>query len=754
MAIQRQILGPQDHHERLGGGLYRDTRAASVLTYELLRGRASAAIIGAATVAAYATPALLDITAPIIGLYGAWVLCRRVTLPVRIPIGAKLKDQSDPSPKTKRARYGAGTWFIGWKEGTNEELWMSGDDMRNHFLIPGATGSGKTTALLSILSNALCQGSGFIYVDGKGSNGLNGLVLSLARKFGQDDNVLVLNFLVASGDKKTNTWNPFATATAEAMGELLMSQIEPSHGGGEGGNNHIFTDRAGGLVRALAPILVWMRENRGLVINVDTIHFATALESIVTLVKSFVFRTVDPATGRVTDIPVADLPDGLLHYLRGYLGDTGGYDLNLDINKQASTEPAKQHSFVVMNFTKTFTQLGVNLAHIFKCDRGDIDMRDVVLNRRILIAVLPSLEGTDVTNQALGRLVTSAIRAAMAQTMGTTLEGQYEKIVGNRPSTSATPYPILLDEAGYYITSGVDTMLAQGRELGFSIGLGFQEVGSFYKRLTENGTAPILGNPQLKIIERLEDSGPTKRWIESLGGDTEVTQVSGFNTNDAGIYTDQQQASVRRVSRVNWQDVNRLRQGEVIILFGGRRIYARLFTAIIDPQGAMRVRQGVIGTRAIAVADTDKPADAVTARLVAGLDLVQPDEPDDQSNSLIGSAMTAYASALAERLDPASEIKRVLDAVAAIQSASPPTEENRKPAPITASGAIQWHPFGQMLGSVPDLDLSPRPIPSPSATRNTELLNLVMALEIQAGATSSEGRYTATLLLNEMSQAG
>ena len=44
--------------------------------------------------------------------------------------------------------------------------------MRTHVLIFGSTGSGKTEALVSLAFNALVQGSGFLYVDGKGDNSL------------------------------------------------------------------------------------------------------------------------------------------------------------------------------------------------------------------------------------------------------------------------------------------------------------------------------------------------------------------------------------------------------------------------------------------------------------------------------------------------------------------------------------------------------------------------------------------------------
>jgi intracellular multiplication protein IcmO len=38
--------------------------------------------------------------------------------------------------------------------------------VRQHITIPGTTGAGKTSAIVSLLSNALMQGSGFVVVDG------------------------------------------------------------------------------------------------------------------------------------------------------------------------------------------------------------------------------------------------------------------------------------------------------------------------------------------------------------------------------------------------------------------------------------------------------------------------------------------------------------------------------------------------------------------------------------------------------------
>ena len=79
----------------------------------------------------------------------------------------------------------------------------------------------KRPGFSSLLANALAQGSGFVLVDGKADRDLFGKVLGLARRFGRDDDVRVLNFMVASGLKDSHSFNAFATGNADAIRELL-----------------------------------------------------------------------------------------------------------------------------------------------------------------------------------------------------------------------------------------------------------------------------------------------------------------------------------------------------------------------------------------------------------------------------------------------------------------------------------------------------------------------------------------------------
>jgi intracellular multiplication protein IcmO len=118
--------------------------------------------------------------------------------------------------------------------------------------------------------------------------------------------------------------------------------------------------------------------------------------------------------------------------------------------------------------------------------------------------------------------------------------------------------------------------------------LGFQEIAGLWARLGEK-TASLLGNANLTIAMRQAESGRTREWLQKAAGETFVTQATSYVGNDDGNYREGKTAEVRPISRVDWNDLTSLIEGEAIILFGGRRIYATLFHAMIDDSGAKRV---------------------------------------------------------------------------------------------------------------------------------------------------------------------
>jgi len=104
----------------------------------------------------------------------------------------------------------------------------------------------------------------------------------------------------------------------------------------------------------------------------------------------------------------------------------------------------------------------------------------------------------------------------------------------------------------------------------------------------------LLGNANIMIAMRQQDSGRTRDYIEKTAGQTNVTQATSYQGSSDGNYREARHAEVRTISRVEWNDLTSLIEGEAIVLFGGRRIYARVFHAEIDDTGPKRIGRSLV----------------------------------------------------------------------------------------------------------------------------------------------------------------
>jgi intracellular multiplication protein IcmO len=751
--MRRQILGPEALHERTGSQLYRDPRTGGARLVDVLKGPASGFILAAAAIGVVAEPASIDVLVPLSMFYATWVLTCRIMLPLRLPSGARRKDYNHPQPGRRKPRISEGIIAIGNDYKTQQELWIGNEDGRQHVAVPGTTGAGKTEGLLSLVSNALMHDSGFIFVDGKADNRLYAKVCALARKFGREDDVLVLNFLVASGNRDSNTFNPFSSGNADVIRELLVSQIEASPTGGHthSDTNHVFMARAVALMGALTPALVWIRDNKRLPIDIEKIRFAVELQSIASLALEKRFRRLYVDTGQVEIVDVSDIPEAFLYPLRAYLGETGGYDSSLPYNKQKSDEPAKQHSFVTMHFSGTFTQLAVSLGHVFRCEVGDIDMRDVVLNRRILVVNLPTLENSGETTAALGKIVVAALRNMMAQTLGASLEGDYQEIVANKPSMAPTPFPVVLDEVGYYVVPGMDKMLAMGRGLGFMFYLGFQEVAGLHARIGETMYS-LLGNANFQILMRLQEGSETRRYVEHTAGDTNVMQLNAYHANDFGCYREARHAEIRRQQRVDWNDLRGLIEGEAIILFGATRVYAKLFHAEVNPDGPMRLNRPVAlpAPDAGRAGEMSRHVAAIREAIIKGWA-----RPDGERSE--NQVVHALVEACREALDAGEALDDALDiAIAAAAAAPLPASRGvdlAEPGAIPPAPPTELDPMMRSAGDHPARPDDESIAVSVPVTDTGRLRDLAKIEEL-AGVSAPAARIAAKHALTARDMAG
>ena len=742
MAVARTIVGPQDQFERSGALSLRDIRPMTTRLSEELRSSASGLVLAVAAGGTWFEPAVIDLTVSVSAFYALWVLTRRPKPLMRLPKSAACPDESDPEPGRRRAKRADGTIFIGWSI-DGRELWVTAKDARQHFTFPGTTGAGKTSAILSLLVNALCQGSGFVLVDGKGDRYLFGKVLALARRFGREDDVRALNFIVASGDKDSHSFQPFAVGNADALRELLVSQLgEPRQDDANG----VFRDRAVALIGTITPVLVWLRDHKGTILNIETIRFSIELGWIWKLAIEKVALLRDPRTGTLTELDLeGEIPEDLTWPLRAYLGELPGYDPSLPLDRQRGDEPSKQHGYARFYFTNAFTQLAVSLGHIFRVECGDVDMRDIVLNRRILVVTLPALENSDLTLAALGKLVVASLRAMMAPLVGGSLEGGYTE--ADKPGMGPSPYFIVLDELAYYATSGMDRMLAMGRGLGMSFMLGFQEISGIWARLGEK-TASLLGNATINIVMRQQDGGRTRQWIEKTAGETYVTQATSFLGAEDGAYREARQAEVRPVSRVDWKDLTSQIEGEATVLWSDRRIYGRVFHAEIDDTGIKRLGRTVM----LAAPDGEQVRRrlqrlaAIGATIERGaLISAEGDDVGEDPSPVIDALRDGFIAAAKANAARRECAQAALAAVAALpESALPP----RPPPPADGSPVTAVTPMLRAAAQ--------GPIPGPPGTGGSGDVALVRSLveiERAAGAGLVAARVAARLAVSDRDAA-
>lgn len=513
-------------------------------------------------------------------LYFWWLATRDRTLVFKSPYGAKYKDKNNMGGG--RDGTAEGILYLGNQQKTNEEIWFTNSDARTHILYLGTTGSGKTEGLKSISSNALCWASGFVYIDGKADTDLWSSLSSMVRRFGRDDDLMVLNYMTGNSDTKapSNSMNPFSSGSASYLTNMLVSLMPEAEG-----DNAMWKERAVALVGTIMPALTWKRDHQDVPLNVSTIRKFLQLNSIVKLSRE------------------EALPDHLRQSVEGYLETLPGFSKDAwdDEGREKPAGPGQppidqttahqQHGYLSMQFTRSLQSLGDEYGYIFDAEYADVNMVDVVLNRRILVVLIPALEKSNDEIANLGKIVSATIKGMMGSTLGATVEGDSATVIENKPTTSATPFVTVFDEVGYYTAQGMAVMAAQARSLGFSLVFSAQDLPALEKRVKEEARS-ITANCNIKIFGKLEDPTQTKEFFEKTVGEALVTEVSGLQVDNSGFtktYYDTYQASTQVRSRAAYDGLRGFSEGEAIMVYGEGVVDVNIFYSNPGHAKAMRV---------------------------------------------------------------------------------------------------------------------------------------------------------------------
>lgn len=568
MDVQRKVRGIEDAEAYDRKRLLRDVRTPLEKALDVLKGQNAQLIgMGGAGVCLLVFPALvlpLFLLGVLFFLPTAYRLkFGRSRLPFRMPIGEPGEDGGDPLPGRRGYARPEGIFFLGNQFPDRKELWLKAKDVLTHTLLFGTTGAGKTETLVSLAYNSLATGSGLFYIDPKASPKLDFQIWQMARFLGREDDFRTLNYGTSgkaqgkSPRRLSNTNNPFTTGSAEALTQLLVSLMPASEGA-----NSIFADNAQTLISGLMYALVDLRDKGEIKLSTSTIREHLALEACVKLAR-------DERLGEAARASI-----GAALSTCGWLSSKG--------DDEQPQSFAEQFGYAKSYFGKPLSSLTDTYSHIYGAEDGEVDFADAIMQRRILVVLLPSLEKSQAELASLGKISLSAIRNACSVGLGANIEGGAADVLESLPTDAIGigPYLCIVDEYAAIVTPGFEVVLTQGRGLGIAAIVASQDYAGILEA-DQKGAQQMVANTSIKIFMKMQDAEKTWDLIRGLAGQTTVIRSTGYRVReDRGSgYLDTQDTTVDKEDRVELRDLQQQIEGETHFVFSGQIVRGDMFYA-------------------------------------------------------------------------------------------------------------------------------------------------------------------------------
>lgn len=538
-------------------------------------------------------PAAAFLTLPAIGVCTLMFVVLRQNLPYRYP--ADRKDE--------KGKEGDGICYLGYvdeKSGYEKfkEIWLSDKDLRTHFFILATTGAGKSEALKAIFFNALNWSGGYFIADGKADNQMAVDNYTMVRSRGRDYDYLCLNFLLAGKTpeqakrarrRRTNGINPFSVADSDTiiqMGANLMPKVE--------GEAKMWQEKGLNLWRAEVTALCYKRDTQGFNISVTTFLDYMALPKLEQLYMEG-YREAEARGGvwsygflgiksyleaglpgfkidrllRKNGIETAGPPGGAGTPMRGMGGMAPPMGANgKPLPTEQETQAYEQHSYRTNQLMPVLGLLDKTYGYIFQNKFSEIDMTDVVLRRRILTMMIPSLEKSAAEAENLGKLAIACLRVMMARNLGSEVEGTAEELLERKATKAPYPFPIALDELGYYFSDGLAVMFAQARSLGAQMIAAAQDVEMLMSGSRGAEAGAMLANVNAQFFGKLGDTGKTAEVYQKALGEVTVALKRDYQIGAAG-YNRTADVAVEKIQRASTNDLRGLDQGEAYMTYAG-----------------------------------------------------------------------------------------------------------------------------------------------------------------------------------------
>ena len=439
-----------------------------------------------------------------------------------------------------------------------------------------------------------------MFIDGKGTTEFHAKVWSLVSRFGRQDDYRMLNFTDGGGHPDdpaggpavhSNTLNPFSHGSADQLMNLIVSLMSDTGTAGD-----MWKGRAMSLVTSTMKALCEMRDAGDVLLDVQSIRDFLPLgigirkELLEGREITDVDEIPDPAwedlrsRGGMIELYLRALRGEFSERsrlaLKGFFDSLPGFRLEAALNGEPQEGKAvEQHGFLSMQLTRPLGSLADDFGHIFRTPFGEVDIEDVVLNRRILVVLLPALQKAPEEMRNCGKIVVAMLKMMMGRAAGSMLEGSKLSLVDARPTRSPSPFIAILDEAGYYMVKGIDTMMAQARSLGFMIIIAGQDMAAM-QSVAPQIAETVAANARLTAAGATEDAQRTWAFLKNKFSTHTVPVVPG-RTARAGLvgtrWIERPDVSFTVKDRVHIGDLQRLREGEFYFMMESRLVKARAF---------------------------------------------------------------------------------------------------------------------------------------------------------------------------------
>lgn len=597
-------------------------------------------LFAACALIALAVPFTVYVMIPIAGalmLYASSKGVRTFT-----PFGTLPKVAGEYNPD-KDAYFGAdgskltGILFMATDDETGGEFWINDDYLRRHIAMFGTTGAGKTEALLSICFGVLLNASGYMFVDAKGTYELYAKAYNTARLFGREDDVLLLSYLTGDQDvraehtavKVSNTLNILADATHDGMTQTLGSLIPQASG-----DNQVWTGMALNLIECVLAILTYRRDYLKQPVSLVGLQRLLVLKNLFATWEEARDAKGNPQSPKY-------LPDWVYDSLYNFLNSITGFRDDKPYGEQVP-DVHKYYSFASMQFGKVLGSFTGLYGYIFNSEYSEINLRDVLLNRRILVGLLPSLGKSPTELKAMGNTLVTAAKQMYTNLLGDRAEGEIGDILENSPSKSSEPQVTIWDEWGQIAPEkGAAVIPAQTRALGICSIFAGQSIIQFGPEAKD-----VIGSCDLLIGLKLKDSGDTFNLFREKMGEADTAVTTGSRFINDGRTEENDTVQYERRSVLAFSDFEAQTQGQAHFLTNGTFIRGRFpYIAIPMPSHSIiKVNQFL----AMKSPDIEQIAELKQAYSTAAENLANPPEEyasaedDLKTASLIASLRKVF----------------------------------------------------------------------------------------------------------------